>query len=140
MSHVSHIQLKIFDLSAIRRACQRLGFTFMENQKTYEWYGRLVQPERYPLPEGITEADLGRCDHAIKIPGARYEIGVVKRNGSYMLLCDYWDNKLKQAVGENGGLLKQAYGVEVIKEAVRKKRYSYSEKQVNSGIELTITL
>ena len=55
MSHVSHIQLKIFDLSAVKRACERLGFIFMENQKTYEWYGKLVQPELYPLPEGITE-------------------------------------------------------------------------------------
>ena len=68
MSHVSHIQLNIFDLSAVKRACERLGFTFMENQKTYEWYGKLVQPELYPLPEGITEADLGHCDHAIKSP------------------------------------------------------------------------
>ena len=34
MSHVSHIQLKIFDLSAVKRACERLGFKFMENQKT----------------------------------------------------------------------------------------------------------
>jgi len=140
MSHVSHIQLKIFDLSAIKRACTRMGFQFVENQKTYEWYGTLVEPEKYPLPEGITQDQLGHCDHAIKIPGARYEIGVLKRNGSYMLLCDYWDTKLKRAIGENGGLLKQAYGVEVIKEAARKKRFSYSEKQVNSGIEITITL
>lgn len=140
MSHVSHIKLKIFDLSAIKRACQRLGFQFVENQKTYEWYGRLVEPEKYPLPEGLTENDLGHCDHAIKVPDARYEIGVLRRNGNYMLLCDFWDTHLKRAIGENGGLLKQAYGVEVIREAVRKKRYSYAEKQVNSGIELTITL
>ena len=140
MSHVSHIELKIYDLSAIKRACQRLGFQFVENQKTYEWYGRLVQPDLYPLPDGLTENDLGKCDHAIKIPDAKYEIGVLKRNNSYMLLCDFWDTKLKRAIGENGGLLKQAYGVEVIKEAVRKKGYCYSEKQVNSGIELTITL
>lgn len=140
MSHVSHIQLKIYDLSAIKRACNRMGFQFMENRKTYIWYGKLVEPEKYPLPLGITEAELGHCDHAIKIPGAKYEIGIVKRNNSYMLLCDFWDTKLKNAIGENGGLLKQAYGVEVIKEAVRKKHYSYNEKQVNSGIELTITL
>mgnify|MGYP000886718796 FL=1 len=138
MSHVSHIQLKIYDLSAIKRACSRMGFRFMENQKTYIWYGKLVEPEKYPLPPGITEEELGHCDHAIQIPNARYEIGIIKRNGSYMLLCDFWDSKLKRAIGENGGLLKQAYGVEVIKEAVRKKRYN--EKQVNSGIELTITL
>ena len=140
MSHVSHIELKIFDLSAIKRACQRLGFQFVEGQKTYEWYGTLVEPEKYPLPEGLMESDLGHCDHAIRIPDARYEIGVLKRNGNYMLLCDFWDTKLKRAIGENGGLLKQAYGVEVIKEAVKKKRYYYAEKQVNSGIELTITL
>lgn len=50
MSHVSHIQLKIYDLSAIKRACSRMGFRFMENQKTYIWYGKLVEPEKYPLP------------------------------------------------------------------------------------------
>lgn len=140
MSHVSHIQLKIFDLAALKSACKRLGFEFVENQKTYEWYGRLVEPDKYPLPEGLTENDLGKCDHAIKIPNARYEIGVIKRNNNYMLLCDYWDTKLKRAVGEDAGLLKQAYGVEVIKAAVRKRCYSYKEQQVNSGIELTITL
>lgn len=140
MSHVSHIQLKIFDLGALKAACQRLGFEFVPDQKTYTWYGRLVEPDKYPLPDGITEADLGKCDHAIRIPNARYEIGVVKRNGNYMLLCDYWDTKLKRAIGENGGLLKQAYGVECIKSAVRKKAYAYQEKQVNSGIEITITM
>ncbi|MBQ3058802.1 MAG: DUF1257 domain-containing protein [Desulfovibrio sp.] len=140
MSHVSHIQLMIFDLAAIRRACSRMGLEFVENQKTYAWYGTLVEPDKYPLPEGITTEQLGHCDHAIKIPGARYEIGVLKHNGSYMLVCDFWDSSLKRAIGENGGLLKQAYGVEVIKEAARKKRFSYSEKQVNSGIEITITL
>lgn len=140
MSHVSHIELKIYDLSAIKRACARMGFLFMENQTTYTWYGRLVEPEKYPLPPGITVDQLGHCDHAIKIPAARYEIGILRRDGSYMLLCDFWDSRLKKAIGENGGLLKQAYGVEVIKAAVRKKCYSYSEKQVNSGIELTITL
>ena len=140
MSHVSHIQLRIFDLNAIKRACTRMGFEFAENQKTYEWYGTLAEPDKYPLPEGITQDQLGHCDHAIKIPSARYEVGVLKRNGSYMLVCDFWDTKLKRAIGENGGLLKQAYGVEVIKEAARKKRFAYSEKQVNSGIEITITL
>lgn len=50
MSHVSHIQLKIYDLGAIKRACSRMGFRFMENQKTYTWYGKLVEPEKYPLP------------------------------------------------------------------------------------------
>ena len=140
MSHVSHIQLKIYDLDAIKRACTRLGFQFVTNQKTYAWYGRVVHPERYPLPEGITEDMLGKCDHAIRIPHARYEIGVLKQGKTYMLLCDVWDTKLKQAIGEHGGLLKQAYGVELIKEAVRKKRYAYHEKQVNSGIEITVTL
>lgn len=140
MSHVSHIQLKIFDLAALKAACNRLGFEFVDGQQTYEWYGRLVEPDKYPLPEGLTENDLGKCDHAIKIPNARYEVGVLKRGKSYMLLADFWDTKLKHAIGENGGLLKQAYGVEVIKAAVRKRCYSYKEQQVNSGIELTITL
>jgi len=33
-------------------------------------------------------------DHAIMVPGANYEIGVVKKDGLYELNCDYYDRNL----------------------------------------------
>ena len=30
------------------------------------------------LPEGISKSELGTCNHAIKVPGANYEIGIKK--------------------------------------------------------------
>ncbi len=140
MSHVSTIEMEINDLSALIKACQSMGFEFMENQKTYIWYGKLVTPDLYPLPEGMTENDLGKCDHAIRILGAKYEIGIIKRSNKYMLLADFWDRSLKRAIGEDGGLLKQAYAVERIKREAKLKRYRINQTQINKGIRLTLTV
>jgi hypothetical protein len=108
MSHISKIELKIKDLQSLKEACRELGFKFQENQKSYKWYGRWVGDS--PLPEGITEDQLGICDHAIKVPGALYEVGIVSKGESYILLYDDWiKGGLKKKLGVNAGLLKQAY-------------------------------
>ena len=64
MSHISKIELVIHSLADLKEACRQLGFEFMENQKTYKWYGRWVGDT--PLPEGINIEDIGKCDHAIQ--------------------------------------------------------------------------
>ena len=74
MSHISKIELEIRDLDSLKTACERLGFQFMKNQKHYRWYGKWVGNQ--PLPDGISEEDLGKCTHAIHIPAALFEIGV----------------------------------------------------------------
>ena len=74
MSHISKIELVIKDLEALKTACKRMGFEFREGQKTYQWYGRWVGDS--PMPEGVTEEELGKCNHAIHVPGAKYEIGL----------------------------------------------------------------
>jgi hypothetical protein len=139
MSHVSRIELQIDSLDCLQRACAFLGLTFVKNQKTYKWYGRLVSPDSTALPEGITEEDLGTCNHAIQVPEAEYEIGVVKRNGMYLLLCDFWDSRLKQRIGENGGRLKQAYAMERTKLEARRKRYTVREQKIDNGIRLVLS-
>lgn len=140
MSHISTIELEINDLAALKTACDVLGLQFITGQTTYKWYGRLVNPERTPLPEGITEANLGRCDHAIRVPNAAYEIGVVKLHNKHVLLADFWSaGGLKKAVGTNGGLLKQAYAVERIKTEARKKGYRFSRKTTETGIRITLS-
>jgi len=140
VSHVSKIEIEIRDLHSLKLACERLGFQFLEGQKTYRWYGKLVSPERTPLPEGITENDLGKCHHAIRVPSATYEIGVVQHNGKYLLLVDYWDSKLRNALGgESGGKLKQAYAVVRTIAEARKRKYTVIEQKTPAGIRLILS-
>lgn len=137
MSHISRIEVRIDDLEALKEDCVKLGFQFMEGQTTYKWYGRWVGET--PLPEGISENDLGKCDHAIIVPDCEYEIGVVKRENSYILLWDSWyRGGLKKKIGKNAGILKQAYSVERIRREARKKAYRVIEKRTDQGIRLVL--
>jgi hypothetical protein len=142
MSHISLIALKVRDLEALDAACRRLGeLELVRGQKTYRWYGRMVGD--YPLPEGMTPADLGRCDHAIRLkdkPNA-YEIGLVRRSDHYALLWDFWNGGygLEAKVGANCARLKQAYAVELTRKQARSRGYSLTEAaQVDGAIRLTM--
>jgi hypothetical protein len=136
MSHISKIELEIKSLDALIEACNRLGFQFVKNQQTYQWYGRYMRDT--VLPEGIKEEDLGKCDHAIKVPGCSYEIGVVKKNNSYQLLWDSWESRLKLSIGENANILKQAYTVETVKQEAKLKGYRVIEKKTDKSIRLVL--
>lgn len=137
MSHISRIQLEITSLEDLKKACKALGLTFKPDQKTYKWYGRWVGDS--PLPEGIELTDLGRCDHAIIVPGCSYEIGVVKRGEKYLLLWDSWHRGgLEQKIGKDAGLLKQAYTVERIRSDAKLKRYRVQEIRKDTSIRLVL--
>ena len=137
MSHIAKIELEIKDLQSLKEACKRLGFEFVPEQKSYKWYGKWVGDA--PMPEGISMEQLGKCDHAIRVPGAEYQIGVVKRNEKYLLLWDSWyEGGLEAEIGRDGGLLKQAYAIESIKKVVRLKNYRLREVKTDQGIRLTL--
>jgi hypothetical protein len=138
MSHVARIALEIKDLCTLKQACARLGFELVEGRKTYKWYGSYMKD--YPLPEGFSPEDLGKCDHAIRVPGAAYEVGVVKRNGRYLLLWDFWqDGGLEPRLGKNAGRLKQAYAIARATVEARRKGYQVQEQRTRQGIRLTLT-
>lgn len=84
------VEIEVKSLNALKEACAALGLSFQDGQKTYKWYGQSMGD--YPLPKGMTKADLGKCAHAIKVPGASYEIGVVqdKQTGNFGLVYDFW--------------------------------------------------
>lgn len=124
MSHLTKIELEINDLSALRKSCERLDLSFMLDQKQFVWYGR----------------EPAKCDHAIKIPNARYEIGVIKKDNKFELSVDWYDREISKAVGHQGGLLKQAYAIEKGKIEARKKGYQVFEQQTDAGIQLRIRL
>ena len=122
MSHVAVVDIEIKDLNALARACENLGLVFNEGQKTYKWYGSSVGD--YPLPAGFKASDLGKCAHAISIPGNNkaYEIGICKNpNGKgYVPLWDFWAGGfgLQAKVGDNCDLLTHEYAKEVARAQV----------------------
>lgn len=124
MSHLVKIELEINDLSCLKKACKRLGFQFTDNQKTYAWYGRSE-----------------KCDHAIKVPDCKYEVGVIKKGTKYELMWDsYSVGGLNNKIGKDGGLLKQAYAVERAKHEAIKKGYSVHECKTEKGVQLRVTV
>jgi hypothetical protein len=141
MSHVATIDIEVRDLAALAEAAKRIGMEFVQDQKHYRWWGR--HEGDYPLPAGFTEQDLGNCEHALRIAdaptsglGAAYEIGVVKRRDGkpgYTLLWDFIDSRLRKTVGENCGLLKQAYALVVAKKAAMAKGFRVQETQLPNG-------
>ncbi len=143
MSHITEVDCEIRSLEALKRAAKKLGLTFYENQKTYRWYGRSVG--NYPLPQGFTTNDLGKCDHAIGIDGddQAYQIGIVgRRDGKdgYILHFDFWNRGygIQDLVGDNASKLVDWYAAEVAKEEAESLGYSMvSEKVLEDGtIEL----
>jgi len=123
MSHISKIELEVKDLGILGQACGKLELELIRGQQNYKWYGKQA-----------------RCDHAIKVPGADYEIGVINNNGIYELNCDFYDRNLERVIGRQGGLLKQAYAVEKTKIEARKKGYSVVERQTQAGIRLHVRI
>ncbi len=144
MSHVAIVDLEIDDLSSLKEAAKAMGLEFTD-KKTYRWWGHSVGD--YPLPEGFTEADLGKCDYALSIPGngRAYEVGVVKRRDGkpgYQLLWDFYAGGygLEKAIGKDGGLLKQSYAVmRAKKEMLRKGYRATTTKDAKGNMFLAFT-
>jgi hypothetical protein len=140
MSHISEVDIVIKSLDALRAACQRMGWQFVEGQKTYAWWGHWVGD--YPLPKNTRVEDLGKCTHAIKVPGAKYEVGVVEMpDGTFTLRYDFYSTGgLAGKLGAGAGLLKQAYGIEAAKIAARRKGFSCYEQLQEDGKTIELVM
>lgn len=143
MSHVCDMQLDIHDLAALEEAAKSIGLELVRGQTQYKWYGTHMGD--YPLPAGFTKADLGQCDHTIRIPGhgEAYEIGVVKRKDGkpgFQLIWDFWQGGygLEAKIGKDGGLLKQSYAAQATKKQMLREGYRSSTKKDMFGNVLLI--
>ncbi len=129
MSHVTTIERnERFDIAVLMQMCKNQAWEWREGQRTYKWFGRYMGD--YPLPTGFTKEELGHCSHAIRIPGAQYEIGVIQKNGKWTLLWDFWQGGygLQEKIGKNGGLLKRSYDMAKAKVAARQHRKRFYER------------
>lgn len=149
MSHVAQVEgLEIHDLAALGEACAALGLELVLGQKTYRWYGRSVGD--FPLPAGFTAAELGHCEHAIRVPGSKatYEVGVVSRrdaNGQalpgFTLLWDFWNRGygMMDKVGAGCGLLRQQYAAAGVRKVLAKRFSRQKSEMLPNGV-LRLTL
>jgi hypothetical protein len=133
MSHVATVNVEVKDLAALKAAVKELGAEFVENVRTYKWYGRSVGD--YPLPKGMKASDLGKCDHVIRVPGVQYEVGIVKRGNGYVLAYDFWGpgQGLLKAFGKDCTRLVQMYGVHKATQEARRKGLSVQRVAKKDG-------
>jgi hypothetical protein len=155
MSHVAEISIEVKDLDSLKEACRRLGLEFVEGQKTYRWWG--FSEGDYPLPAGFTAADLGLCDHAIRVPENHpqfqknpsvdpgypercwtYEIGVVKRRDGkpgFCLLYDFFGGGfgLEDLVGKQCNKLRQTYATVTATRAAMRAGFRVHEHRLPNG-------
>lgn len=147
MSHVESVNVQITDLEALKAACKREGVEFIENRSSYKWYGRSVGDTA--LPAGFTAANLGQCEHVIRVPGVEYEIGVTRARNpdgtvakGYTCLYDFWGPGagLQKKFGKGLTKLVDSYSLEALKAQARRKGYMTQEKAAADGkIKLTVT-
>jgi hypothetical protein len=70
---------------------------------------------------------VGRCAHAVGIPGCRYEVGLIGRGDHYELVWDDWyQGGLVRALGTNMAFLWQAYVREVVDRVTAERRHIVS--------------
>lgn len=140
MSHIETGTCKILNLEALKAAVKEMGAEFVEGQRTYKWYGRSVGDA--PLPAGMRKEDLGKCTHAIKVPGVNYEVGVVKqKDGSYTLAWDSWKDpdrnhdghKLIEKFGKGMEELSMLYSVHVATMQAWANGWTVQRQKTKSG-------
>jgi hypothetical protein len=120
----------VSDLAALDAACKELGLTLMRGQKTQNYY-----------------SGTSACEHAIKVPGTNWEIGLLasKTGKGFDLAFDDY------AYGANGGVigkklgnglekLKQAYAVNVAALKARAQGWmTHRTTLANGTVKLVMT-
>jgi len=123
MSHISTIEIEIRDLDTLKRACLALDLEFLQDRRQFRYY-----------------AGFASCEHAIRVPGAGYELGVVRNESGYGLLWDSWRaGGLVERLGESAGRLRQAYAVERVKTEARKRGMKIRTRKQQHSVQLVLT-
>lgn len=138
MSHVSTYG-KIANtpqaLTALAAAAEAMGGTLTPSD-TYRWYG--VHVGDYPLPEGFTKADMGKCKYKISFPDCGYDIGVLPhplRPDELVVIFDFWTGGkgLVAKVGKQAEKLLQMYGVHAAMQWAQSKGKAAHVTQLPNG-------
>lgn len=136
MSHVEKVAIEdVKDLDALKKACQQLGVEFRQGQKTWQWYGRWVNDfhaDSAAYRHGIDPKDYGTCEHAIRLPGCQWEVGLMRT--ADMRLVPVYDNygshgrAIEKHLGKGLGKLVAEYGCQVTTKVMQRQGYRVSRR------------
>lgn len=135
MSHVATVEITIEDIGALKAACAKNGWTFLEGKKTYRWYGRWVNDyhgSNAAYKHGIPPSEYGKCEHAIRVSDKKgaYEIGVARnQDGNLVLIWDFYGGEIEKACGKDCDKLFEAYNEEVTIKKMKSMGYVYEGKE-----------
>lgn len=123
MSHVTDLKAEVKDLDVLE-ASLPAELELRRGKTTFAWWGRFVGDSTPPA--GYRPEEYGKCDHAIGYrgrtpqdgPGGEWEIGVVKSENGYRLLCDEYGSvgrRLTQHIPH----IRREYAVNMTKKRAR---------------------
>ncbi len=151
MSHMEcNIDALITDLDILERTLQEKFPTakLMRDQKTHAWFGKWVDDfhgDKAAYRHGINPEDYGKCDHAIRVEGSEYEVGLVpiKRDGVEGW-CAVWDNwrghAIVEAFGRGSEKLMTEYARMTAVVTAEQQGMTYQENVLDNGeIEVLLT-
>lgn len=142
MSHVTSSSVVIKDLESLRAAVKLFPeLTWCEGQKTWKFWGSWAndyhQEDAAYKRLGIDPKTYGKGEHAIKVKGTDWEIGVVARkDGGYALVYDFYAGKgarIQEVVGKEACKLSQMYNKQVVVKQAKKAGYFVREKILPTG-------
>lgn len=147
MSHVVAGTLVFTDLECLKRALKKFPkLHWMEGQKKYAWYGKWVNDYSQAdaaYKNGIDTEDYGKCEHAIRMDGAQYEIGVCKRkDGSgYSLVWDFYGSgkNISNYVGDGAEKLMVEYSQEYASEFSQNNGFMINKEEDEEFIYISMT-
>jgi len=141
MSHVDSGFGIITDLDCLRAVVARdLKLEWCEGKTTYEWYGQWMQDysdDRAAFNRGINTEQYGKCDHAIRLKGCKYEIGVTKREDGtgWSLVWDKYASgiKISEHIGADAQHLMSAYNLEYIQRMAAETGCMMQQTELENG-------
>lgn len=141
MSHVVSVNVVITDLAALEAACKELSLQFMRDQKKHAWWGQWANDYSASnaayIQSGIKPEDYGKCEHAIKVPGSKYEIGVYKNPKGKGFILAYDNYSTGHVISEKLGVglekLKQLYAANVATMKAKANGWMVNRKWLPNG-------
>jgi hypothetical protein len=116
VSHFTHIQTRIHDLSALQAACGELGLQLVQNAEARGYGSNRI-----------------RADWVIRLRGP-YDVALQKQeDGSFRVTADLWAGHVERELGKDFGRLKQFYGVHKATLEARKKGLTVRRQQLANG-------
>lgn len=128
----------------MKLAAADCGTEVVEGQTTHRWYGHWVGD--WPLPKGLTEDQIGKCDHAIRVIGndRAYEIGLTRIQGEngeeFRLSYDFWNGGygLEEKVGKGCEKLMSRYSYHAATRKAASLGWSLKSEQVQEDGSLKL--